>query len=208
MRFLSLPFPALLMSVCLVALPMTGLAVAAEGQAVDRIGVPGSIEFDGKPHALAWTSNPSNGYFKQEYLPAGQDTATYTQMIMIDVLETGVDVKTALASQVRFLNQRKTTDPMVNMAIVENKATGEMLLDFIISDDSTKGKSIAEWNAYRYKPHTGRDGRKGVMLFALSRRAYNDDIDGFLRELRVLRPGLISKVARYPLPAVTTSARP
>ncbi|MDF2119904.1 hypothetical protein PY365_30525 [Roseiarcaceae bacterium H3SJ34-1] len=201
MRFLTLRWIWLGMA-------MFGIAAAASAQPVDRIGVPGPLDFDGKAYALAWSSNPSSGYFKQEYLTAGQDTATYTQMIMIDVLETGVDVKTALASQVRFLNQRKATDPMVNMAIVENKATGEVLLDFIISDDSTKGKSIAEWNAYRYKPHTARDGRKGVILFALSRRAYNDGIDGFLRELRSLRPGLIGKVARYTLPAVATSSRP
>lgn len=208
MRVLSLQsITSFLARVFLISLAVAGWALAAQAQAVDRIGVPGPVEFDGKPHALAWTSNPSSGYFKQEYLPAGQDTATYTQMIMIDVLETGVDVKTALASQVRILNQRKARDPMVNMAIVENKATGEMLLDFIISDDS-KGKSIAEWNAYRYTPHTGRDGRKGVILFALSRRAYNDDINGFLKELRTLRPGFINKVARYTLPAVATSARP
>jgi hypothetical protein len=199
MRVLSL-----LMRTLLFSLAMTGLAIAAEEQAVDRIGVPGPVVFDGKPYALVWTSNPSSGYFKQEYLAAGQDTATYTEMIMIDLLETGVDVKTALASQVQFLKQRKVQDSMANMAVIENKKTGEALLDFIISDDS-EGKSIVEWNAYRYKPHTGRNGKKGVILFALSRRAYNDDIDGFLKKLRSLRVDYINKVAQYTLPVVATS---
>jgi hypothetical protein len=197
----------LLMRMLLVALTMTGSALAAEEPADDRIGVPGPVVFDGKPYALVWTSNPSPGYFKQEYLPAGQDVATYTEMIMIDVLETGVDVETAVTSQVAFLKQRKVQDSMANMALVENKKTGEMLLDFIISDDSS-GKSIVEWNAYRYTPHTGKDGKKGVVLFALSRRAYNDDIDGFLKKLRGLRVGFINKVAHYTLPVVAISAGP
>jgi hypothetical protein len=202
MRVLSL-----LMRTLLVALTMTGSALAAEEPVVDRIGVPGPVVFDGKPYALVWTSNPLSGYFKQEYLAAGQDVATYTEMIMIDVLETGVDVETAVTSQVAFLKQRKTQDSMANMAVVENKKTGEMLLDFIISDDSS-GKSIVEWNAYRYTPHTGKDGKKGVVLFALSRRAYNDDIDGFLKKLRGLRVGFINKVAHYTLPVVAILAQP
>jgi hypothetical protein len=90
----------LLMRTLLVSLAMTGLAIAAEEQAVDRIGVPGPVVFDGK------------------------------------------------------------------------------------------------------------HGRKGVILFALSRRAYNDDIDGFLKGLRSLRVGFINKVAQYTLPVVATSARP
>jgi len=207
MRILSLPFVALLMRMLLVSLATAGLATAAEEPAIDRIGVPGPVVFDGKAYVLVWTSNPSSGYFKQEYLAAGQDVATYTEMIMIDVLETGVDVATAVTSQVQFLKQRKVQDSMANMAVIDNKTTGEMLLDFIISDDSS-GKSIVEWNAYRYRPHTGKDGRKGVVLFALSRRAYNDDIDGFLKGLRSLRVAYINKVAQYTLPVVETSSGP
>jgi hypothetical protein len=202
MRILSLLKRALL-----VSLATAGLAVAsAQAQAIDRIGVPGPLAFDGKAYALAWTSNPSSGYFKQEYLPAGQDTATYTEMLMIDVLETGVTVEAALASQVKFLKQRERKDSAFNMAVLQNKETGQILLDFIISDD-VNGRSIVEWNAYRYTPHTGKDGKKGVMLFALSRRAYDDDIAGFLKSLRPLRVTYINVVAHHTLPAITTSGQ-
>jgi len=202
MRILSLLKRALL-----VCLATAGLAVmSARAQAVDRIGVPGPLAFDGKAYALAWTSNPSSGYFKQEYLPAGQDTATYTEMLMIDVLETGVTVEAALASQVRFLKQRERKDSRFNMAVLQNKETGEILLDFILSDD-INGRSIVEWNAYRYVPHTGRDGKTGVMLFALSRRAYDDDITDFLKSLRALRVTYINIVAHHTLPVITTPSR-
>src|SRR5690606_31522441 len=35
----------------------------------ERLGVPGPVVFQGTAFALAWSSNPSAGYFKQEYLP-------------------------------------------------------------------------------------------------------------------------------------------
>ena len=47
-------------------------AAPALAQAVDHLGVPGPIALGGQSYALAWSSQPSPDYTKQEYVPVGQ----------------------------------------------------------------------------------------------------------------------------------------
>ncbi len=177
-------------------------APAHAADVVDRLGIPGPLTFDGTSYALAWSARPSPTYFKQEYLPAGQATGSYDRMLIVEVLDGGTTVRSALAAQVRLLNQRKGTDPLVKLDIIQNRQTGEALLDFLISARDAKGGEIVEWNAYRYVPRKSSDGREGVMLFAISRRAYGSDrIRSFLTELKTARPADIDRLARQSLPS-------
>ena len=168
----------------------------------DRIGVPGPLSFDGTDYTLEWSSNPSPGYFKQEYVPAGQTVERYRSMILVEVAA-GVNVNAALAAQTNMLNQRKGSDPLVNLDVIRNHQSGELILDFIVSDKDEKGEYIAEWNAYRYVPLP--DGQS-TMLFAISHRAYgNDEVRAFLANLKSVRPDQINKIARYELPDASAS---
>lgn len=173
---------------------------AAANDTTDRLGVSGPIVFDGVDYVLAWSSNPSPGYFKQEYVPEGQTVESYGSMVLIEVAA-GVDVKAALAAQVDMLNQRRGSDPLVNMDVIQNDQTGEAILDFIVSQKDAQGEYIAEWNAYRYAPHSS-GGTEGVLLFAVSHRAYgNDNVRTFLGNLKSARPDQINKIAQHELPA-------
>ena len=168
-------------------------------QPVDRIGVPGPLSIGGIEFALAWSAQPTARYYKQEYLPAGQALKTYTRMAMIEVIESGSSVKSALAAQVSKLNQRKRHDFMVNMDVVRNDKTGEALLDFVLGDRDASGRDFVEWNAYRYVPFG-----QGVMLVAVSLRAYGDDpIMEFLEDMRTRRPREIEAVAQFKVPTPT-----
>lgn len=189
---------ALALSALVVGIPSATLA-----QAIDRLGVPGPLSFDGASYRLAWSSQPSAGYYKQEYLPAGETPGGHTRMLLVELLDTGIGPREALAAQVRSLNQRKGKDPLLNMAVLENKQTGEAMLDFLISAHE-RGQSIAEWNAYRYAPRKSSGGRNAALLFAISRRAYGDDaIRAFLAELKSSRSGDIGRLARAPLPEIS-----
>lgn len=181
-----------LILLALIALP-AGLAAQ---EAVDRIGLPGPLAFDGTEYRLAWSaqSNPSN--YKQEYLPADETVAEYTKMVLVELLAGGTDVASAAKAQVDSLNQRKGGDPLVQMALIRNAPTGEILLDFLVSQKNPWGEFTVEWNAYRYAPRGD-----GVMLFAISRRAYgNEAAKAFLGRLKTGRPADIAKLARYELP--------
>lgn len=184
----------------LVAAVLASASVPARSDATDRIGVPGPISFDGTDYVLAWSSNPSEGYYKQEYVPAGQTVETYTRMVLVEAAA-GTDVTTVLAAQVDMLNKRKASDPLVNMDIIMNDRTGEAVLDFIMSAKDEQGAYIVEWNAYRYSP---LPDDKGVSLFAISHRAYgDDDVRAFLGNLRTVRPGQINALAQAPAPTVS-----
>jgi hypothetical protein len=161
----------------------------------ERLGVPGPVVFQGTTFAFAWSSNPSAGYFKQEYLPAGQTLERYEQMFIIEA-STSATPEGAAAAQLAMLKKRKGSDPTVTWDVIRNNATGEIILDFILSDSRA---DVVEWNAYRYAK-LGKNG--GVALYAISRRAYGDKTRDFLIVLKQNRPAAIRALATFDAPAL------
>lgn len=182
------------------------LARPVSAQAIDRIGVPGPISFAGTRYSLAWSANPKPNYYKQEYLPAGQTPERYERMLLVELLDGGSNVATAAGAQIRAINARKGSDPLANLDVIENRQRGEVIVDFLIGGRDAQGGEIAEWNAYRYAPFKSASGRDGVLLFAISHRAYGDEaIKAFLGKLKAFRPGEIQRLASQTLPAPSLS---
>jgi hypothetical protein len=176
--------------------------VALLDRAVDRLSLPGPIEFSGESYRLSWSSHPTPYYYKQEYLPPGQTSERFQRMVLIEAIVRGVDVNGTVAAQVNMLNKRKSTDPTVNFAAVKNPKNGEIILDFVLSAEDPKGEDVVEWNAYRYAAWRGKGGESGVLLFGISWRAYGDNTTDFLRRLKSVRPAEVNALASYPLPVV------
>jgi hypothetical protein len=179
----------------LVAAPLN-MAMAQES-VVEALGVPGPIEFMGDAYALSWTSHPAADYYKQEYLPEGQQAERYTAMFMVDALTSAATTQAAANGQIAGLEQRKAADPMVNYHQITNSETGEVVLDFLLSD-SSGSTPILEWNAYRYAKLGD-----GVALYAISRRAYGVDGDAFLADLAKMREDNIAALTALELPPIT-----
>jgi hypothetical protein len=182
-----------------VALAMPALAQE------EMLGIPGPITFEGTEFALAWTSHPAPAYYKQEYVPAGEVVESYVQMFMVDVLVEGQTPESAAATMIAGLDERKASgDPVVNYDMISNEATGELILDFLISDTSS-GEIIVEWNAYRYSPTA--DGSGGLTLFAISRRGYGEEgATQFLEGLTSWRETSIQELAVMDLPPISIAA--
>ena len=185
--------PLLRLAVTMVAAMVLVLPVTAQEEA---LGIPGPIMFEETAFELAWTSHPNEAYYKQEYLPSGEALESYSQMFMIDVLVAGATPESAAADMIAGLEQRKASDPVVNFDMIANEATGELILDFLLSDSSS-GTVIVEWNAYRYVPYGD-----GLMLFAISRRGYDDEASGFIADLGNWRTSSIESLAVMELPKV------
>lgn len=173
---------------------------SAAAQVKDHLNIPDPIAFDGQSYDLAWSSRPSASYIKHEYVPQGQTVTHFHEMLLVEFLQGDRTVADVVQTQMQKLNARKDRDPLVRMAVIRNDATGEMLLDFLMSDN-TNGELIVEWNAYRYARITNANGETGIGLFGISRRAYgNDNAKAFLAMLKTRRPAQIDQLAKAPLP--------
>lgn len=151
----------------LLATWVISAALAQATAPVDHEGIPGPIEFAGTPFRLAWSAKPAANYTKQEYLPQGQQPTSYQDMVIVELLTSGLGVADVVKSQIQNLEQRKDQDPLVNYQLLQNPNTSQVVLDFLLSDQSS-GTLIVEWNAYRYVPVTMPNGSQAVMLFAIS----------------------------------------
>jgi hypothetical protein len=197
------PVVRLAVSIACAAFVSSASLSPAATQVSDHLGVPGPIQFDGKSYKLVWSSRPTPGYAKQEYLPSDQSIGSYTQMLIVERVTGDLTVMGAVRAQVDMLKKRKATDPLVNMNVIENANAGEALLDFIVSSKDPKGEYVVEWNAYRYAPLKGAADKSGVLLFAISHRAYgNDNAKSFMGQLKNVRAAKITALTKAAMPCV------
>ncbi len=172
--------------------------------AKDYLSVPGPVSFDNKSYKLDWSSHPSPDFYKQEYLPAGEATGKFKTMLLIDVSTDGKTIKEIAGQKVEELNQMKQTNPMVNYNAFENAASGEYMIDFLLTANAADGSiDIIERNVYRYKSITATSGEKAVLLFGVSKRAYGKDADAFLATLKTNKNELVNLVAKFALPEIS-----
>jgi hypothetical protein len=190
-----------LLLLLLVSILATGFSPKKE-PVKDYLNIPGPISFNSTDFKLAWSSNPTATYFKQEYVPAGEVVERYNQMIMVEAVYGNLTVQDAVRAQVNVIQQRKKTDKVAQYQVIENPDTGEIILDFLMSAGTKKALNIVEWNAYRYQAFEDEKGRKGILLFAISRRGHDDNITAFLKNLKDERIPMINLLGQYELPAV------
>ncbi|MBS9721952.1 hypothetical protein JYU29_14770 [Tianweitania sp. BSSL-BM11] len=175
-------------------------SLAQDADTEDRLGVPGPIQFQNTAFALAWSSKPTNNTYKQEYVPAGQSVESFEDMFLVEAVTGSLTPAEAATAQIDFLKQRKATDPVVNYAILHNEKTGNIVLDFVLSDLQAD-PVIVEWNAYRYAP-LKNDG--GVALYGMSRRAYGEaDAKAMLRGLKAIRDADLEPLALFDVPVIS-----
>lgn len=169
--------------------------------ATDYLHVPGPISFKQKEYFLSWSSHPSENYYKHEYLPKGESAEDYHQMIMLEVALGDLVPLDIAKGKANGIEDRKSKDAMANYTLSENKKTGEVLLDFILSE-GTGDKTIVEWNSYRYKSYVGPSGQKGIMLLGLSKREYGSAGKTFASDINSNRQKYVTELEGIDFPQV------
>ncbi|MDE6341123.1 MAG: hypothetical protein K2K93_02295 [Muribaculaceae bacterium] len=154
--------------------------MAQAQEPVEYFNAGNPIKYCGTKYYLAWTENPADNYYVQEYLPKGESFESYNQMFTVSVLFCDRLPLESVQAKINELEQRKKTDPVTNYMIAENN--GEYILEFIVSDSPEGSFSTVEVDVHYYKQMT-INGRKAIVLCFYSGRAYGDDIKPFIMSI-------------------------
>jgi len=186
-----------------VGLLLTTFAFGQTSKPTEYLGVAGPILFDKISYHLAWTSHPADNYYKQEYLAKGDTIEKFKKLIMLEIITGKTKLKDIVAAKVAELKKMKVSNPVINYETFEKD--GEVMLDFIISENTPDGKlvSILERNVYRYKSVVDKSGQKGVLLFGVSDRHYGNDIDDFFATFKAKRFDQINLVGAFDIPEIS-----
>ena len=189
----------------LLGLLLTTFSFGQTAKPIEYLGVAQQISFDKISYNLAWTSHPTDNYYKQEYLATGDTIEKFKKLILLEIITGKTKLKDVVATKVAELKKMKASNPVVQYETFEKD--GEVMLDFLVSQNTPDGKlvSIVERNVYRYKSVIDKNGQKGVLLFGVSERAYGDDIDKFFPNLKAHRFDLINLVGAFDLPEITVA---
>lgn len=169
---------------------------------IDYLSVGKQLDFNKETYHLAWSSKPSEIYYKQEYLLKGETPQHYHKMILVEAIAANLPIEKALKVKVQELNARKTWDYVANYQVFENKDKPEEgMIDFVMSDTMY----TYEWNLYRYQLQTGVNKQKYLVLMAYSYRDSlnnDDDLKRFFGHIKSNRLQLLDQLQAYPIPKV------
>ena len=169
---------------------------------INYFRTPDVLTFDSVNYKLVWSSHPAGFYYKHEYLPERENIDHFFNMVLIEFLKGDFTAKDLAANKIKELQLRKTTDALCNYAVIKSSNGNEYVLDFILSESGEGKLKTVEWNCYRYKEYTDKSGHKGVILFGVSNRAYDDDSLQFLKTLPQRRPKTRNNVIKFEIPAI------
>ena len=169
---------------------------------VDKLGVEGPLTFNKTSFNLAFSDKPNESYYIQEYLPTGEKSENFNQMLTIHLFNTDIELKNAVQQKVKELNKRKRTDLTCKYMINESPDGKEFMIDFLLGESKSNEMTIAEFNIYRYKQIDINEKGKGVLVYAYSKRAYGDDIISFYKNLKTDRTALLNEMISSKMPVV------
>ena len=154
-------------------------AVHADGQAP-----PKRLAFDGQILVLAWQGG-SPGETVREYIPLAEKLESWTKLASIREYPKLDDPRAVAANLVRALKQQ---NPAAQSAMIENPATGEVIVDFVTWPAD---RAFVELNIFKYARKPGG----GLVAQQYALRDYQDTT-GFLRSLGPVRERLVGLMAK------------
>jgi hypothetical protein len=183
-------------------LTFTVFSQTSAAQVTNYYSTPDVITFNNIDYKFSWSSHPNTMYYKHEYLPKGDISDHFNNMLILDFVQGDFSIKEVVQLQLNKLIERKKTDAVCNYDMIESPDGKEVILDFLMSVSKDNKITLAEWNAYHYKFYTDKAGHKGVILFGLSHRAYEDSVDSFLKSLSAYRQHYRNALIAFPIPEI------
>jgi hypothetical protein len=174
----------------------------SQAEVINYFNIPTNINFNYIEYQLTWSSHPNEQYYKHEYVAKDDKVERFNNMVLIDFIITDLPVIDVVRAKAAELTKRKKTDEICNFNLIKNPQNGDYILDFVLGEHSRNSLAIVEWNGYHYKSHTDKNGHKGVLLFGMSHRAYNDDSVPFLKILSGYRIDNLKALQTFSIPDI------
>ena len=165
-----------------LALIASVLLITTITEPVDRLGIKGPLLFGNTSFQLAWSDKPNEKYYVQEYLPKNESLKKFNQMLSVHLFITDTSPKLAVQQKIKWLDERKKTDPVCNYSLIESPDGKEFILDFIVGQSESDKMTTVEFNVYRYAK-LNLNGKEAISVYSYSKRSYGDSIAPFLTEL-------------------------
>jgi len=165
-----------------LALIASLLLITSMNEPIERLGIKGPLVFGDTSFQLAWTDKPNEKYYVQEYLPKNESLEKFNQMLSVYLFITDTSPKMAVQQKIKWLDEKKKTDPVCNYNLIESPDGKEFILDFILSQSQSNKMTTVEFNVYRYAK-LNLNGKGAISVYSYSKRSYGDSIAPFLTDL-------------------------
>ena len=165
-----------------LALIASLLLITFVNEPIERLGIKGPLVFGDTSFQLAWTDKPNEKYYVQEYLPKNESLEKFNQMLSVYLFITDTSPKIAVQQKIKWLDEKKKTDPVCNYNLIESPDGKEFILDFILSQSQSNKMTTVEFNVYRYAK-LNLNGKEAISVYSYSKRSYGDSIAPFLTDL-------------------------
>lgn len=169
---------------------------------IDRIGVSGPLSFNSTDFNFAWSDKPNETYYIQEYLPKKQTVENYKEMLTIHLFVTDITLNDAVDQKITELNIRKQTDITCNYKANYSPDKKEIIVDFVLSETKNNQINIAEFNIYRYKQIDLGNNKKGILIFAYTKRSDRNNVSYFFNNLGNIRKSSLNTMMSTETPTV------
>jgi hypothetical protein len=169
---------------------------------VDRLGVKGPLVFNKINFKLTWTDKPNDKYYIQEYLPVGEKSESFNQMLTIHLFVTDITTENAVKQKVKELTARKQYDAVCNFQVSESPDGKEKIVDFLLGESKEDNLTIVEFNVYRYKQILIDKKKKAIIVYAYTKRSYGNEIKSFLKSLDDYKTQYLNEMISAEIPTV------
>jgi hypothetical protein len=169
---------------------------------IDRIGISGPLKFNSTYFNFVWSDKPNETDYIQEYLPKKQSTENFKEMLTIHLFVTDIPLTEAVNQKIIELNMRKQTDITCNYKANYSSDKKEIIVDFVLSEIKNDVVNIAEFNIYRYKQVDLENNKKGILIYAYTKRSYKNNIDYFFNNLGSIRDKALKTMNNTEMPTV------
>jgi hypothetical protein len=147
-------------------------------------GTTETVQIDGQTLLLAFEGKDPGATIK-EYLPAGENLDSWTQLAAVREFD-NIDDPAAYAAAT--IKQLEKDYPEAPSGLIENPKTGTVVFDFVVWPQDG---SFVEFNVFRYEKREGG----GLVSQQYALRAYKNDAEKFLAGLRPIRERILEQMA-------------